>query len=49
MVTVEGEFSMKKIMPSKSQRLDDDIQLAIIVGVPAFGIAELFTEEGNRV
>ena len=48
-ITVEGEFSMKKIMSPKSQRLDDGVQLAIIVGVSAFGIAELFTKEGDRV
>ena len=48
-ITMEGEFSMKKIMSPESQRLDDGVQLAIIVGVSTFGIAKLFTEEGDRV
>ena len=48
-ITVEGEFSMQKIMSPESQRLDDGVQLAIIVGVSTFGIAELFTEVGDGV
>ena len=48
-ITVEGEFSMQKIMSPESQRLDDGVQLAIIVGVSTFGITELFTEVGDGV
>ena len=33
-ITVEGEFVMKKVMSSVPQGLDDGVKLSVIVGVP---------------
>ena len=36
-------------MPPKFEGLYDGIELSIIIGIPPFGVAKLFTEERNQV